>query len=151
MLSYFCSNAPQFPTISLRNAEILLDLEANSVVFLPDGIKFFDDKLTCSMKVFHLASDGHPSWPYTVDYAPQHAERPFYFASGDSRNGNGSFLSAREALAPQWRRDLESAGGLWLLPFLERLSNNETIEAKEILDAYESLHGQKPESSEWPD
>lgn len=104
-----------------------------------------------SVKVFHLASDGHASWPYMVDYATEQPDAPFYFASGDIRNGNGWFLSAHEALAPQWRLDLESANGLWLLLFLERLCNKEKIECQEIFDAYESIHAHKPKFSIWPD
>lgn len=41
------------------------------------------------------------SYPYTVHYAPDHDDRPFYLGSGDARNGNGTFLSAADVLRPE--------------------------------------------------
>lgn len=103
-----------------------------------------------AMKTVYKLAQSFGIYPYAVDYAPGHEAGEFYLSSGDARNGNGCFLTAREALEPQWRRDLESAGALWLVPLLERIAGGEAVTAAQVLDAYRAQHGEKPESEQWP-
>jgi len=103
-----------------------------------------------TMTVYNLAKGGTYSWPYTVDYAPDYQGGKFYLGSGDSRNGGGTFVSARDALEPQWRSDLEEAGALWIVPIWERMTEGEPIGRAQILEMFRLRHGHEALGEEWP-
>jgi hypothetical protein len=112
---------------------------------------------TTKLLVYKLG-EGYPStnegkplyaWPYTLYYAPDYPGGPFYLGAGDARNGNGTFLSAVEALRPEWREDLRIAEGEWLLPLLQRLAEGEDVACSEVLEAYRQVHGKAPSREEW--
>ena len=88
------------------------------------------------------------SYPYTVYYTPD-ADYPFYMGSGDARNGNGSFLSAKDMLRPEWQSDLQRAEAEWLIPLLERFAQGENITSAEILETYRQVHGKLPPHEDW--
>lgn len=89
------------------------------------------------------------SWPYRVHYTPGYPTGDFCLSSGDARNGNGSFITARVALEPQWRSDIDTAGALWLVPLLERMADGDDVPEAEILAAYHQVHGQQPLLEHW--
>lgn len=95
--------------------------------------------------------EGEPlySWPYTVHYAPGCEEGSFFLASGDARNGNGTFLRPEQVLEPQWRGELRVAGAEWLVPLLERMAQGEQVESSEVLAAYQMVHGEPAVREEW--
>ena len=104
-----------------------------------------------TMTVYKLAEEGFGGSHYAVDYAPNNKSGEFYLSSGDARNGNGTYLTAREALGITWRGDLNAAGALWLLPILERIAGGETLSPEQVFHAYRAQHGgQSPKSEEWP-
>lgn len=87
--------------------------------------------------------------PYTVHYTPGSHSGEFYLASGDARNGNGTFLKATQVLSPTWRADLQTAGGAWLLPLIERMAQGEKVASSEVLSLYQQVHGKPPVREEW--
>ena len=104
-----------------------------------------------TMTVYKLAQGGDGAFSFAVDYAPGNTSGEFYLSSGDGRNGNGTFLTAREALAINWRGDLDAAGALWLVPILERIAGGETVLPEQVFHAYRAQHdGESPKSQQWP-
>ena len=103
------------------------------------------------MTIYNLARGGTTTWPFMVDYAPGRMGGEFCLSSGDGRNGNGTFLSPSEALLPQWRRDVEEAGALWLVPLWERMVAGELLGVAEILVAYNAVYGSEPRAEQWRD
>lgn len=97
---------------------------------------------------YHTSREGKPlySWPYNVDYAPGYERGEWYMSEGDVRNGNGEFFSAYQVLQIQWRGHLDTAGVLWLVPLLERMASGEAVSQREVLEAYQQVHGKPPDS-----
>ncbi len=89
------------------------------------------------------------SWPLEVKYLPGHPGGEFYLAEGDARNGQSSFFSAAEVLAPHWRSHLATTETLWLIPLLERLAHGEPVPLEDILAAYQAVNGKPPPRVEW--
>lgn len=87
--------------------------------------------------------------PEIVYYTPSYPGADFYLGDGDTRNGGGTFVGTSQMLQPQWRRHLELAEVLWLVPLLERMAGGETVEASEVFRAYKQAHGTKPPSEKW--
>lgn len=87
--------------------------------------------------------------PDLVYYTPTYAGADFYLGDGDTRNGGGTFVGAADMLLPQWRRHLELAEVLWLVPLLERMACGETVEPAEVFRAYKQARGVKPPTEKW--
>ena len=112
--------------------------------------------MTSTKTTFYELGRGFPiyedkplySWPYEVSYVPSREPRAWYFAEGDTRNGNGGFLTPREVIEPQWRAHLEHTQTLWLLPLLARTASGEVVTPQEIFAAYHAIHGENPPREE---
>jgi hypothetical protein len=103
--------------------------------------------------------EGHPTLPdgrkayavpYTVHYTPESRYGDFYLGEGDTRNGNGTFLRAADLLKPQWRRHLEIAGVVWLIPWLEKIASGNAVLPDELLEAYHAATGEPAPVEHWP-
>lgn len=104
-----------------------------------------------TMTVYKLAEEGFGGGHCAVDYAPGNKSGEFYLSSGDARNGNGTYLTALEALSITWRGDLDAAGASWLVPILERIAGGETVSPEQMFQAYRAQHGgQSPQREQWP-
>lgn len=101
---------------------------------------------------YAITSEGEPlySVTFTIHYTPGFEGGNFYMASGDARNGNGTFLHPHQILEPHWRRDLLASGAEWLLPLLERMAQGEDITDVGVLTLYQKVHGKQPAHEEWP-
>ncbi len=98
-------------------------------------------------KCYQLGVGGTVVYPLEVGYVPDQPQTPIYFGEGDAKFGNGGFFTATQALEPQWSKHLEEAGVLWFVPLLQRLAAGETVALKQILKVFKSIHGRKPDIS----
>ena len=88
-------------------------------------------------------SSGFP-YPYDVDLCLEGVASPVAFSEGVGHGAAGGLFTASEALEPRWREHLETARGLWLLPYIERLARGIAVEEAEVLREYRRIHGKEP-------
>jgi hypothetical protein len=81
------------------------------------------------------------SYPYGVEFWPDHPDGPIYFWEGSGHMSAGGMFTAQQALEPQWRDHLETAGALWFVPFIECLASGERLDMLEVAQAYRQGHG----------
>lgn len=87
------------------------------------------------------------TWPYFVDYSPDHPYGAWILAEGVGHGAAGGHFTPAEILTPQWREHLEITGTLWLIPIWERIAQGETVATNEVLAAYTHVHGKPPEKA----
>jgi hypothetical protein len=85
--------------------------------------------------------------PFTVDVST--AGRMVAFSEGVAHGYMGGAFSLAEALTPGWASQFPAAQGEWLLPYLQRLADGESVTDDELIARFVAIHGREPESYEW--
>jgi hypothetical protein len=103
------------------------------------------------MKFYQIGLGAGGAYPFAIEFVPEHSETPIYFWEGFGHMSSGGLFSAQQALEPQWRHHLETAGALWFVPFIECLTRGEPVVLNDILNEYKRIHGPQAEfvTSDW--
>ncbi len=112
------------------------------------------------MRLLHLASnridvDWEPGdeflYPYEVMVVLDAPAPHVWVAEGVTHGAAAARLTPHEALAPRWHDHVVKAGGLWLGPYLRRLTDGEAVSEAELVDAFTAIHGRAPRIQVVPD
>jgi hypothetical protein len=97
-----------------------------------------------------LLSSGEAIWSHDISLCFEPVQNPVGFAEDIGHGGSGNLFTANEALGDQWRQHFVTAGGEWLLPFIEQIANGSAVDEAEVLRQYRARHGYAAGSFEAP-
>jgi hypothetical protein len=87
-----------------------------------------------------------PDWPYVVAISFDTSQTPIDLSERTGFCSSGCTIFAAEALDPKWCEHFENANGSWLIPYVERMANGESVSLEEVSAKYQSIHGKTPEA-----
>lgn len=70
--------------------------------------------------------------PYSVDLSISPLPVRIGVSEGDAHGAHGTYLSLDEVLSPEWAGHFVRAEAEWLLPYLARLHQGQTVEEFEL-------------------
>lgn len=84
-------------------------------------------------------------YPRSVDISVEPRPASVIIAQGIAHDAVGATMGVEQALEDDWAGDIRQAGGAWLIPYLERIRNGETVTEVELIAHFIMLHGREPE------
>ena len=96
--------------------------------------------LAAARTALSTSGDFH-QWPCEVALSFEGVERPVGVAEGVGHGLAAAFLTATDALNPEWAPHFADANAEWLVPFLQRMAFGELVPAQEVLGIYRARHG----------
>ncbi|MGO3846261.1 hypothetical protein [Agrococcus casei] len=97
-----------------------------------------------STRLFWEPGDPHV-YPRSVDISVEPWPESLIIAEGMNHDSVGATMSVAESLEASWAAKSELSGGAWLIPYLERIRNGETVTEVELIAHFIMLHGREPE------
>jgi hypothetical protein len=88
-----------------------------------------------------LPTAGDFQWPCEVALSFDGVERPVGVAEGVGHGLAAAFLTATDALNPEWAPHFADANAEWLIPFVQQMAFGELVPAQEVLGLYRARHG----------
>lgn len=80
-----------------------------------------------------LPLSGGYLWPYEVSLCFERVSHPVGFSESVGHGAAGGIFTAQEALQTKWTEHIASAGGDWLLPYIQLLASGESLDRDLIL------------------
>ena len=99
-----------------------------------------------STRLFWKPGDPHV-YPRSVDVSVEPWPESLIIAEGLHHDSVGATMSVAESLEAPWAEKIELSGGAWMIPYLQRIRNGETVTEVELIAHFIILHGCEPETA----